>query len=454
MSGPGSSASLQIHHREAFERNVSRALVAGAGAGALHYVAARAGEALAPVLGMGLPAAFPAEDARQFLPLTYLALVGTALAAVRGDKLDRLMLIAMAVVLPGVPWLLGVSPEWTVGLAGACAGALMVRSHQCERGEEHQVGGERAGPLNYALGAVLTGGLAVAGTTVARALSFRLFDFATPPFLVCVLAGVMLALFAGIGSISAHLALKPDPVEARCEELIPSLTGELKALASRALHLYRECGHALQQLPREPAREEMARTLSQMTREAVELAAEWSHLEAQLNAGASTGLAGQLADLTKSAAAAKDPIARKQLELAAAALREELERLEELKLQRERIVAKLKAEVALLERARVVLIGMRGGQMQLKATELSALARKFNSLSSLQSVEARMANALATSAELSHHELDEGSARLDAALAGPVPAPAVPLDPALAPPVAEPAAPELAASVPEKVPTR
>ena len=432
----GSSATLQLHHREAFERNVTRALVAGAGAGAVHFLATRAGGVLAPVFGAAPPEAFPAPDFQQFIPLAYLALAGTAIAAARGDRMDRLLLTALAVVLPGVPWLLGVSPEWTIGLGGACAGALMVRGHLCERGEEGQVGGHRPGRLNYALGAVLTGGLAVAGTAVARALSFRLLDFATPLLLVSLLAGVMLALFTGIGSISAHLALAPDPVEARCEELIPSLTGELRTLATRALSLYRECGRALAQLPREPAREEMARTLSQMTREAVELAAEWSHLEQQLEAGANHGLAAQLADLTQSALAAKDPIAKKQLELAASALGEELERLEELKTQRERIVAKLKAEVALLERARVVLIGMRGGQMGLKAAELSALARRFNTLSSLQSVEARMAGALATSAELDQHELSSASAKVDSEISAV--SPEAPLDASSAPPTKVP----------------
>jgi hypothetical protein len=450
----GSSATLQLHHRDAFERNVTRALFAGAGAGALHFLAFRAGAVLAPKLGFGTPGMFPGPDMQQLLPLTYVAIVGTSLAAARGDRLDRLLLMALSVVLPGIPWLLGVSPEWTIGLSGAAAGGLMVRSHLSERGADTQVGGERPGYLNYALGAALTGGLAVAGTTVARALSSRLlFDFSTPALLVCLLAGLMLSLFVGIGSIAAHLALKPDPVEARCEELIPNLTGELKTLATRALNLYRECGKALAQLPREPAREEMARTLSKMTREAVELAAEWSHLEQQLEAGANHGLASQLADLTQSALAAKDPIARQQLELAASALREELQRLEDLKVQRERIVAKLKAEVALLERARVVLIGMRGGQMQLKAAELSALARKFNTLSSLQSVEARMAGALATNAELAQHELNTASARTDAELSKGTPASALtPISPVAAEPAPE--GTDAQAAAPVRLPER
>jgi hypothetical protein len=285
----------------------------------------------------------------------------------------------------------------------------MVRSHLCELGEEGSVASGRPGALNYALGAALTGGLAVAGMEVARALGARLADIATPSLLLTLFGGLVMALFVSIGSVGAHLAVKPDPVEARCEEVIPRLSGELKTLTTRALALYQQCGKSLQELPREAAREEMARTLSKMTKDAVDLAAEWSGLEGQLQSSAAQDLSAQLEDLVKSAEKARDPVAKKQLEMGAGALREEMAHLQELSLQRERVVAKLKAEVALLERARVALIGMRSGQMSLKAAELSALARKFSSLSSLQSAEARMADAVATSAELAHHEAHEAA---------------------------------------------
>ena len=409
-----STATLQLHHREAFEQTVTRALVAGGVAGLGHYLAFRAGPALASLLGLSGSALFPAPDAAQVLPLTYATIAGAAVASARGDKLDRLLLIALSVVLPAVPWLFDLSAGWTVGLSAAFAGGLFVKSRTCELGEEGQVGGDRPGMANYALGAALTGGLAVAGTAVARALTFRLADFSTPPLLATLLAALVLALFVGIGSIAGHLALKPDPVEARCEELIPQLSGEFKTLANRALTLYQQCGHSLAQLPREPAREEMARTLAQMTREVVELAAQWAGLEDQLQSGAVHDLGQQLQELQTGVHQARDPIARKQLELAASSLKEEMARLEELSLQRERIVAKLKAEVALLERARMVLIGMRSGQMQLKAAELTALARKFNSLSSLQSAEARLADAVATQKELAHHEAAEADRSLQA----------------------------------------
>ncbi len=414
-----STATLQLHHRETFERNVTRSLIAGGVAGAVHFLSAQAANLAASVLGTAPTQLFPAPDLLQFLPLSYATIAGVAVATARGDKLDRLMLVALGVVLPAVPWLFGVSAAWTVGLAAAAAGALMVRSHLSDRGEEGNVGGGRPGILNYLLGAGLTGGLAVAGVQVARALSFRMEDFSTPPLIAAVLAGVVLALFVGLGSIAAHVALSADPVEARCEEVIPQLSGELKSLASRALTLYQQCGKSLAALPREPAREEMARTLGLMTREAVDLAAEWSGLETQLQSGAVQDLSAQQAELESSIQTARDPVARQQLQLAASAIREEMQHLDELSLQRERVVAKLKAEVALLERARVALIGMRSGQMQLKAAELSALARKFNSLSSLQVAEARLAGAVATSAELEAQPLAVSSPVDPLAAAGP-----------------------------------
>ena len=422
----GSTATLTLHNREIFERNVTRGLVAGALAGGLHFVAHKLGVLLGSFLGFKAMA-FPAPDQLHVLPLAYAALAATTVALARGDKLDRLLLIALGVILPAVPWALGISFEWTVALSGAAAGAVMVRAHMCEMGAEGAVASGRPGPLNYALGALLTSGLALAGVTVARSLGAFLQNAAMPSLLLALFGGMVLALFASIGSIGAHLALRPDPVEARCEDVIPRLQGDLKALATRALTLYQQCGKSLQELPREPAREEMARTLSRMTREAVDMAAEWSGLEAQLHSSATHDLAAQLEDLVKSAEKTRDEVARKQLEMGAQALREEMTHLQELQVQRERVVAKLKAEVALLERARVALLGMRSGQMSLKAAELSALARRFNSLSSLTTAEARMADAVATSAELAQHELHAETAAVDPGATGAASDPAPPI---------------------------
>jgi hypothetical protein len=372
-----SATVLQLHHREIFERNVTRALAAGAGAGLLHLATLKA----------GLP-----------VPLAYLAIACTVLAVARGDKWDRLLLSALGVLLPALPYALGMAPAWTAGLSAAAAGALLVRAHLNERGEEGQVGERRPTLVNYLLGAGLCAGLTLSGMEVARILAARLADFATPELLAAGLAGSIVGLFVGLSSVAAHLALASDPVEARCEELLPQLSGDFHTLAERALTIYRQCGQSLALLPREPAREELARTLSKMTRDAVELASEWAGVEAQLEERAQTELQTEREELLRAAKASTDVVVRRQLESAAASLGEELERLGELKQRRERILARLRAQVAQLDRARVALLSLRSGHAQMKAAELSALTRRFRALSTAQLEEGQVMDAVAAQA--------------------------------------------------------
>jgi hypothetical protein len=339
------------------------------------------------------------------------------------------MLTSLAVGLPALPWVFGLSAAWSVALAGAAAGALMVKSRLTEKGEEGSVASHRPGPLHYLATALATGGLAVVGTMVAEILSARMQDVATPSVLNFAVSGVVVALFAGIGSIASHLALASDPVEARCEALLPQLSGEFEEQIARALSLYRQCGTQLAALPREAAREELARTLSKLTKDAADLASEWAGVEAQLHENAHGELEKEIAELKTSAAAARDAVARQQLESAAASLEEELVRLGELKLRRERVLAKLKSQVALLERARVALIAMRSSHATVRAAEMSAVSRKLSALARAQVSEAKLAHEVATEAEIEAAEVAKADAEAQAVLES-----IVPVAPVAAPP--------------------
>ena len=373
------AATLSLQQREIFERNVSRSLAAGALAGLAGFVSAR--------FSLGVP-------------LAWLTLVGVALAHVRGDRWDRILLTGLSFVLPAVPWLFGLSAAWTVAMAGAAAGVLMVKARLTERGEEGNVGVSRPGVAHYAAAAVATGGLAVAGTEVAKILFARLTQLSTPELFSFAASGTIIALFAGLGSLASHVALQADPVEARVEALLPSLSGEFEAQLTRALNVYRQAGVQLAALPRDAAREELARTLSKLTRDAAELAADWSGVEAHVQESAHQSLQKDIAELESSAKTSRDAVARQQLELAAKSLAEELERLGELKLKRERVLARLKSQVALLERARVALIGLRSTHATVRAAELSAVSRKLNALALSQAEEAKAGHEVATSVEL------------------------------------------------------
>src|SRR5262249_38725017 len=157
----------------------------------------------------------------------------------------------------------------------------------------------------------------------------------------------------------------------------------------------------------------LARTLGAVTRDVAELAADWSGVEAQLAEGAEQQLASQPSDLEKSARSTQDPIARGQLELAARSLREENSRVRDLATHRERIVARMKAQVALLERARVALIGLRSGRAQLKAAELAAVSRKLTALSALQSDAAKAADEIASAAMCQDASPERGTLPLE-----------------------------------------
>jgi hypothetical protein len=424
-----STAVVQLQQREVFERNVTRSLLAGAAAGVVAWLTVKA----------HLP-----------VPLSFLALSGMALACVRGGKLDRLLLMGASVVLPALPWLFGLTQGWTVALAGAVAGALVVKARLAETGDEHSVGSSRPGIGHYVATAGATAGLSVAGLKVAEILSLRLQDVHTPMLLNAALSGTIIALFAGLGSLASHIALKADPVEARGDEVLPTLDGEFADQLNRAMGVYRQCGRQLAELPREPAREELARTVGKLTKDAIELAAEWAGVESHLHDDAHRDLQKEIDELLQSAKKARDAVAKRQLEVAAESLKEELERLGEMRLKRERVLAKLKSQVALLERARVALIGMRSSHATVRAAEMSAVARKLNALATAQADEAKLAHAVATNAEITALETQKADAAT-AKLVSQVSEPALAEPPPAVVPVSQDAQTTDVVAVPDKL---
>lgn len=381
------SAVIQVHRREAFEANVCRALLAGVVAGLVELLVERvfAGAGRWPAGTTGL------------LLLAHLSIVAATVACIRGDRLDQILLWFLGATLPSLPWILGMSSHWALGTGAATAGALMVRAHLCDRGEGRQLADRRPGTANYFLSAALCAFFALAGVEIAHVLGMRLAQFDAPRVLVVLLSGMIIAFFAALSSIGAHLALRPDPVEARCEQVLALASGELRAMLARALDLYRQCGRSLALLPLQAAREDLAKTLAAATRDTAELAHDWAGVEAQLDEGAERELASEASDLGARALSSSDPIVRRQLSSASQSLREETARMGELKLRRERGMARIRSQLALLQRARIALIALRTGQAQIKAAELEGLSRRLIALSALQSDEGLTADEVANS---------------------------------------------------------
>lgn len=380
-------SSVQMQQRQSFERNVSWALSAGA----------LAGLSAAAVSGSRLGGFF-----------LWAVASGTLFCFAAGERFDRWVMRALAVVLPGMALLL---PGVTGDVAcGAVAGGLLVASSVAGRGTEGRLGMLRPGAQAYVMGAVAGAVLLVVGARAANILSLSFRNAGMNWVLATIAAGVVAALFLAFAALPAHVMVEADPVEAKAQALQFELSAELGALCDRMLGAYRRCGELLRQLPRDHARAELASVTERAVSDALDLAREWQQVEVQLEASSEADLNAQLKSLRTDAAAATDALARRQLLHAADSLAEEVQRLDGLSARRERVMARLKATGAELDRTRLSLLSLRSARTQTKATELSALSRKLKSLASLESTRGALESAVATSAELAHAEVADADA--------------------------------------------
>lgn len=368
-----SAAPLPLVHREAFERNALLALGAGACAGIVHLALSTA---LAWV-GVVLPA-FPEGTVGAALGLPALAVVAAVLGCLSGDRTDRALLLLGTLALVPLPFLFTVPAVWKLALAGALAGPLMVQAQVCDRGERGLVDAERPGKISFALASIATALLVPAGVAIAKILAWRLLDFGTPSILLGAFSGAVVALFVALGALPAHVGLAPDPASARLGQLLPRAQGDLRRLLERARELYRRCSVGLASLPREPSRESLAETVGEIGLEIAALAEKLVKLEplwAQVG-GADTEQ--EIARLERALEKAGDPLARTQLMLALDAHRKERTQAKELLHRKERLVARLEAEVALLGSANLALVQARTGEAQATGVELGTLAQRLS----------------------------------------------------------------------------
>ncbi|HEX8700795.1 MAG TPA: hypothetical protein VF815_18265 [Myxococcaceae bacterium] len=340
--------SLQLLHREDFEGRTLRALAGGAAVGILAALAEKFGVTVDPgfaVIAAGLAAARPVTG--------YSGAARLALA-----------------LLPAVPFLFDAGPYVAQATCGAIAAALT-----CWMGP----GGDRFGkPGEVAAGAVAAGALVPLGMYVQQVLEARFFPSGG---LFSALVGfTSVALFWSVGTLASHVTLHMDPVVSRGGILEDTLTGETRSLVARTLSLYRQCHAVAMKMAPGAGRNELVEVLRKMSRQAFDLAESHAGLDAQLQSVAQKDVDAQIKDLRTRAAGTEDPVARRQLELAASSLGEELNRLDSLSRKRERLLASLHAQVALMERARVSLVGAAGSEASAKGAQAAHLAKRLASL--------------------------------------------------------------------------
>ncbi|GMT97583.1 hypothetical protein KH5H1_17020 [Corallococcus caeni] len=345
------SLSIQLIRREDFE---SRCLSALVGAGAMAMVAGVARQVLRVPVDPG-----------------YFALMAAAVTAVKPKAAENALVRAAMVLLPALPYVLGLPSSWQHAVAGALAAGLLAW-----RGNgRDSVGTPAQIALCAGAAAVTTAlGLYVQDVLDARFLPARGYF----PLLVDY---AVVALFWSIGTLPANLAMDLDAVATRGMRLEATLTGEVRGLVARALTLYRQSLEEAHKLATGPGREKLQAVLGKLARDAFTLAESHTELEAQLAAASQGSVDSQVQELKKRAQDAQDGVARRQLERAAASLGEELNHLDALSRRQERLLAQLHAQVALLERARVCFIGARGASpLGGSGDRVQALADKLSAL--------------------------------------------------------------------------
>ncbi|MCK8501516.1 autophagy-related protein 17 [Myxococcus fulvus] len=349
--------SLQFLHREEFESRTLRALGGGACMGIFAALALRLWAPFEPVV-------------RLTLEPGYFAVLGAALAAARTAKGGGWGLRAALTVLPVFPFLFSAPWPLAQSVAGCIAAALVT---WLGHGRE-----QPGAPVPVALSAAAAGVLTPVGLYVQQVLDARLLGDTT--LLSLVVGYACVALFWSIGTLPSHLVLHTDAVEARGKALQGTLSGEAKELTTRALGLYQQCKTSALRLPASPGRQELLGVVEKMASESFSLAEAHAGLTAQLDSVVAHDVDAQVKELRARAAATQDTVARRQLELAASSLGEELNHLDALGRKQERLLAQLHAQVALLERARVSFVGAQGHELGTKGEQAAQLARRLKGL--------------------------------------------------------------------------
>jgi hypothetical protein len=278
-------------------------------------------------------------------------------------------------------------PVFYTATAGALAGIAMAWGRWLASARHDR----RKPSVMTLVGAAGAGALALVlgDYTVSVFESQGLFNL-VPALPAAAAKGAMSGFFFGLSAIALHVAPGMDSVETLHGEVERELTGELARLCNQAVDLYRKCREALSHgSSQTPAQSQLKRSLEEVTRRALELARRWHGVDLELGERAESDVEKRIQEVRTLFAQSSDPAAKKQLLAAEKALQEEMAQIKRIRAGRERVVARLHADLAILERTRFALLAIRSSDAHLKAAELSTLSDNLNNLGKELDVEAQ-----------------------------------------------------------------
>lgn len=229
-----------------------------------------------------------------------------------------------------------------------------------------------AGGLPRPLVAAIAGAATVAGGLTAAHLSGLLAGL-LPPLARFGAEGALVGFYAGLGTLAAHLGPAAPPSLRRLRRLARTLSApDLADLVARAASLH---GATLKVLAAEPDLAGALRTdLDQVAGRVGALAARCDAVDTDLGEDVAARLDTEIGALARLAEASADAAAAERYRVAGRTLLAQADQVRRLRTGRERAVAALHAQVALLERTQLSLVALRASDSGRLAEELSGLS--------------------------------------------------------------------------------
>jgi hypothetical protein len=287
-----------------------------------------------------------------------------------GFRMATLALALAAAVVPPSSWR---AAAWLVWGACAAGGAALVGGAWGGLGAALVVGGLLArgldGPHRLAAGLLGAVGM-LAATSIAQALHATDALAFLPSGLETLALGASSGLVVGVSSIGRQLEYAPVLAPAAP---VPQLEGEIGELLTRAALAHREAIAAMgaDAPAARAAADDLIGRLERFGRH-------WHDVEHEAARSRGDELRGRVAQLAARVEATADPLARVEFERARDAVAAQLGYLDEIERGRERAVARLTHQVALLERLRLAAVRHRcvdaarlGEELQPVVEELS-----------------------------------------------------------------------------------
>lgn len=306
----------------------------------------------------------------------FAALVLAGALALLGTRRSFFLLAAVGGVAGALIAVGSAYPTFYLASAGAVAGSGIALARFLASEAERR----SLTAMRLALVAIAGAGALLVGAQSAEVFAARGLFAGIPVPLGFAARGAVMGFFLALAAAALHLQAGSDPVETLHARLAGELTGELGRLCSQAIDLYRRCREALAKSPQSAARAHVGRSLAEVTSRAMELARRWHAVDLELGERAEGELEKRVTELGKLAAASTDATAKRQLQAAERALGEERAQLARVRAGRERVMAQLHADLAILERTRFALLALRCTDAHLVVTELSHLSENLSAL--------------------------------------------------------------------------